>query len=77
MKISYRGRVRKFNEFPKNMDDFRQTVQSKFIKCKLIPPGEDESKMLASALNEEDNSKFASMIDESIQERDANKKAKK
>ena len=43
----------------------------------MIPPNEDESKMLASAMDDEDNSKFADMIDQSIQDRDQSKKGKK
>ena len=33
--------------------------------------------MLASAMDDEDNSKFADMIDQSIQDRDQSKKGKK
>ena len=66
MKVSYRGRVRKFKEFPKDMEEFRQTVQAKFMKCKLITPDDEESKKLANAMDQEDNDQFADMINESI-----------
>ena len=77
MKVSYRGRVRVFNEFPKSMNEFRATVQSKFIRCQLIPPGEDETKLMASALEEQDNEKYADLINQNILEREAEKKQKK
>ena len=34
MKVSFGGRVRKINEMPTNIGEFRHTVQSKFLNCR-------------------------------------------
>ena len=77
MKVSYRGRVRVLKEFPKDMDEFRQTVQSRFIRCQLNAPDSDESKLLAKAMEEEDNQKFAEIINDTIVDRSQAKKDRK
>lgn len=73
MKVSYGGRVRIFNAFPKDMQDFRQQVQAKFIKCKLIGPADaaEESKKMGDALSKgADSSQLKDIMDSGIAERE-------
>ena len=34
MKVSFGGCVRKINEMPSNIGEFRHTIQSKFLNCR-------------------------------------------
>ena len=73
MKVSYRGRVRKINVIPSNMEGFRRSVQSKFLNCHLTAPDEEHSQAMSRMMDDSeingDNTQFASMIDQSISQR--------
>ena len=73
MKVCYGGRVRKVNQMPANMIDFRRIIQQKFLNCHLQAPNEDQSLAVSRVLDESDingdNSGFASLINQQIAER--------
>ena len=70
MKVSYGGRVRKINNIPADMTEFRRVVQQKFLNLKLDAPDEDQSMQMSKILDESElngnNEEFAKMIDSNI-----------
>ena len=66
MKVSYGGRVRKFNSTPGNMSEFKEMVQQRFINCHVQGPDLQNASQMSRILDDSelngDNSEFASMI---------------
>ena len=79
MKVSYGGRVRKINQIPNSMSEFKRIVQQRFINCKVNGPDQDQTEELSRMLNDTDavgnNGELASMIDQSIASRAEESKA--
>ena len=79
MKVSYGGRVRKINNIPADMTEFRRVVQQKFLNLKLDAPDEDQSMQMSKILDESElngnNEEFAKMIDSNISYRQEESKA--
>ena len=75
------GRVRKVNSVPGTMQDFRRVVQQKFLNLQLNAPDEEQSQMMSRVLDESeangDNSEFAKLIDNNINQRVGDEESKR
>ena len=73
MKVSFGGKVRKINSVPTSMAEFKRIVQQKFMNLQLAAPGEAQAQTLSRILDDSelngDNSEFAKLIDDSINQR--------
>ena len=81
MKVSYMGRVRKVNAVPASIQDFKRTVQQKFLRLQLDAPDEDQSQEMSRVLDDSeakgDNTEFAKLIDNNISQRAGDEESKR
>ena len=75
------GRVRKVNAVPATMQDFKRTVQQKFLRLQLDAPDEDQSQEMQRVLDDSeakgDNTEFAKLIDNNISQRAGDEESKR
>ena len=75
------GRVRKVNAVPASMQDFKRTVQQKFLRLQLDAPDEDQSQEMQRVLDDSeakgDNTEFAKLIDNNISQRAGEEESKR
>ena len=75
------GRVRKVNAVPATMQDFKRTVQQKFLRLQLDAPDEDQSQVMQRVLDDSeakgDNTEFAKLIDSNISQRAGEEESKR